>query len=389
MLLLVSASLLLVILALVESFRLQAGIRRIPIRIHVNGTRGKSSVTRLIAAGLRAGGYRVIAKTTGTVPRLILEDGSETSLPRRGRATIREQRDVLMLAAARQADAVVLECMAIHPELQWVSEHRMLRSTIGVITNVREDHQEVLGFDTTAAARSLAATIPAGALLVTADPGHAPLFREVGTRLGTRVVLVTAADAGDRTGDALEPGENLALALRVCDEVGVDRRRAVAGMRAAAPDVGALRLVPTSVAGVPVRFLNAFALNDVDSLSLVWRSLTERDLVKAPVVVLLNGRDDRPRRSLRFGQVVAKELRPERLVLTGGGWHFARRGAVSSGYPAERIHRLAGPTARDILAGLSGLLPPGALILGAGNYAGAGRAIAEALEQPCSLKPSA
>ena len=44
---------------------------KIPIRIHVNGTRGKSSVTRLIAAGLRAGGKRTFAKTTGTAPRVI------------------------------------------------------------------------------------------------------------------------------------------------------------------------------------------------------------------------------------------------------------------------------------------------------------------------------
>ena len=30
-------------------------LNAIPLRIHVNGTRGKSSVTRLIAAGLREG----------------------------------------------------------------------------------------------------------------------------------------------------------------------------------------------------------------------------------------------------------------------------------------------------------------------------------------------
>jgi poly-gamma-glutamate synthase PgsB/CapB len=278
--------------------------------------------------------------------------------------------------------------MAIHPELQWVSEHRMLRSTVGVITNAREDHQEVLGFDRTTAARGLAATIPARALLVTADAQHAPLFREVGTRLGTRIVLVTPGE-GDQTGDALEPGENLALALRVCGELGVDRSRALAGMRAATPDVGALRLVPARVGGVAVSFLNAFALNDVDSLRIVWHSMAARDLAKGPVVVLLNGRDDRPRRSLRFGQVVAEEMVPERLLLAGGGWRFARRGALSRGYPAERIRRLAGRTAADVLGELSGLLSPGALVLGLGNYAGVGRAIAEALEQPCSLKPSA
>ena len=37
-------------------------LKSIPLRIHVNGTRGKSSVTRLIAAGLREGGLKTFAK---------------------------------------------------------------------------------------------------------------------------------------------------------------------------------------------------------------------------------------------------------------------------------------------------------------------------------------
>ncbi|TFH29311.1 MAG: poly-gamma-glutamate synthase PgsB, partial [Myxococcales bacterium] len=52
-------------------------LKKIPIRIHVNGTRGKTSVTRLIAAGLREAGIRCVAKTTGTVPRFILPNGRE------------------------------------------------------------------------------------------------------------------------------------------------------------------------------------------------------------------------------------------------------------------------------------------------------------------------
>ena len=42
---------------LAEYARHRRNLRGIPIRVQVNGTRGKSSVTRLIAAGLRAGGY--------------------------------------------------------------------------------------------------------------------------------------------------------------------------------------------------------------------------------------------------------------------------------------------------------------------------------------------
>ncbi len=64
-------------LGYLESWAHRRALNRIPIRIHVNGTRGKSSVTRLIAAGLRAGGIRTCAKTTGTLPRMIMPDGTE------------------------------------------------------------------------------------------------------------------------------------------------------------------------------------------------------------------------------------------------------------------------------------------------------------------------
>ena len=54
----------------------------IPLRIHVNGTRGKSSVTRLVAAGLREGGLRTFAKTTGTAPRVIDSEGKDRIIHR-------------------------------------------------------------------------------------------------------------------------------------------------------------------------------------------------------------------------------------------------------------------------------------------------------------------
>jgi len=52
-------------------------LKSIPVRIHINGTRGKSSVTRLIAAALREAGFKVVAKTTGTLPRVITDQGVE------------------------------------------------------------------------------------------------------------------------------------------------------------------------------------------------------------------------------------------------------------------------------------------------------------------------
>ena len=57
-------------------------LENIPIRIHVNGSRGKSSVVRLIAAGLRAGNIKVFGKTTGTSPRIIDENGEDKYIHR-------------------------------------------------------------------------------------------------------------------------------------------------------------------------------------------------------------------------------------------------------------------------------------------------------------------
>ena len=111
----------------------------------MNGTRGKSTVTRLIAAALREAGIRTVAKTTGTAPRLILPDGSERPVRRRAPASIREQLWLLREARRLRAAAVVVECMAVDPELQAVCEDEMIRATIGVITNARPDHAEVMG----------------------------------------------------------------------------------------------------------------------------------------------------------------------------------------------------------------------------------------------------
>lgn len=100
-------------------------VKSIPIRIHVNGTRGKSSVTRLIAAGLRAGGIRTIAKTTGTMPRVIMPDGREAAVIRLMGANIIEQKYIFREAEKHDVQAIVIECMAVNPVFQWITERSL------------------------------------------------------------------------------------------------------------------------------------------------------------------------------------------------------------------------------------------------------------------------
>ena len=83
--------LILIGLGLVEAHFHRLALASLPIRIHVNGSRGKSSVTRLIAAGLRASGLKTLAKTTGTSPRIIDEQGRDRIIHRLRDASIGEQ----------------------------------------------------------------------------------------------------------------------------------------------------------------------------------------------------------------------------------------------------------------------------------------------------------
>ena len=157
------------IYGLIEFALHQKRIYSIPIRIHVNGTRGKSSVTRLIGAALREGGIRTVTKVTGTYPRLILENGCEVGIYRKASANIIEQLSIIKFASNRKAQAIVMECMAIQPQYQWITETKMLHSTISVITNVRLDHIDVMGYTLPEIAEALGNTIARKQHLFTAE----------------------------------------------------------------------------------------------------------------------------------------------------------------------------------------------------------------------------
>ena len=152
--------LILILIGYLERVNHQHVISNIPLRIHVNGTRGKSSVTRLIAAGLRAGGMRTFAKTTGTAPRIIDSEGKDRIIHRLRSASIGEQIKLMQLFSKEKPDAIVMECMAVQPEYQWISEHQMIQSHVGVITNARPDHLEEMGPTIIDVKKSLGNTIP-------------------------------------------------------------------------------------------------------------------------------------------------------------------------------------------------------------------------------------
>lgn len=363
-----------------EALRHEHFLRRIPVRIHVNGTRGKSSVTRLIAAGLRAGGRCTFAKTTGTMARMILPDGSEVDVYRVGRPNIIEQTRIVRRAVEAGAEALVIECMAVTPELQPLSELRLIRSSVGVVTNARADHLDVMGPTVDDVARALAQTAPRNGDFFTAEHERVHLLEEVARRRGSRLHVIDEAGIteADLSGFSyFEHAENLALALAVCAHHGVERAGALRGMHAASPDPGVLRRYTVRTGDKRVTFVNAFAANDPDSTILIWkRLLLDRSANDEKRIVLANCRRDRPHRSGQIADLIAGRLPAEHVVLTGEGTGLVAQQAVSKGLPRERLSDLGGLDAERIYERILDLTEGPTVVVGIGNIVGLGEEVA-------------
>jgi poly-gamma-glutamate synthase PgsB/CapB len=337
-----------------ESRRHGRNLDALRLRIHVNGTRGKSGVTRLIAAGLRAGGYRTLAKVTGSEAKIIDPDGSERPVLRRGPANIREYLRTVKEAVDCGAEVLVTECMALQPELQGFCERRLMHSHIGVITNVRHDHEEIMGWSLPAIASALGRTVPERGTLV-ATPETAELLRTAGCAGGAGTSL-RPVDAGAITAEELAgfpfavEADNVALALAVCEAAGVAREQAMAGMQASQPDVGNLTVREYQVEGHTLRFIDAMAANDPDSTRILWDRYVGTGAAAAGI--LIHARPDRRLRTRTLSALLAG-LQAGPYYLTGDT-AFAARCLRQQGIPAERIIPVAVPALNEVLAAVAG-----------------------------------
>lgn len=367
----------LVVFLAVERWRHRRALRKIKVRIHVNGTRGKSSVTRLLASGLRAGGKKVLAKTTGTLARVILPDERELPVYRPLGANVREQVRIVRLAAEVEAEVLVVECMALQPALQWLSEKAFVRATHGVITNARPDHLDVMGPGPEDVARALCGMMPVNGVCYTAEEEHLAILRAAADDRATRLEAVGRDEVLRLSEDELrrfpwyEHADNIALALSVCTALGVERDVALEGMTKGRPDPGALTFHAMEFFGREIVFVNAFAANDPVSSEQIWQLCLER-YPAHEALCLVNCRADRVDRSRQLGETVPGWAEADRIVTAGSGTVFFGRAATRAGADLSRIISLEGMEANDVFEHLVELSKDKTLIVGLGNIGGLG-----------------
>ena len=361
----------------------QLVLSSIPIRIHVNGTRGKSSVTRLIAAGLRAGGKRTFAKTTGTAPRVIDSKGIDRIIHRLRRPSIGEQVRLLKYFSSENPDVVVMECMAVQPQYQWISEHQMVKSHIGVITNARPDHLDEMGPTEVDVVKSLCNSIPVGGTLVTAEHKHKDILQSVADRNESEIFFSNESTVSENVLNKfayIEHPQNIAIALDVCHKMGIERDIALSGMHSVRPDLGALVVWKLLGKQGPLQFVNGMAANDPVSTLQIWKFVIDRYPTTSGTAVFFNSRDDRPLRTKQMLELTFEEIKPEYFIIRGDKIEAKVRRLLHHSPDTEvsifSLNESVDNVSESILS-----LPDDVLVFAIGNQVGTGQKILQKLSE--------
>lgn len=354
----------------------------------MTGTRGKSTVTRFITASLRESGFSVLGKATGSKPVIILPDGREEEIARKGLPTILEEKKVLRQGASLGVQALVTELMSIRPESSLVESQRILRPEILVITNVRLDHREEMGRTKPEIAQSLGSAIPEAATVFLPDEEFYPEFLRAAAKLKSKIILVKKRESGERgqfqeISSILFFEENVRLALAVSRHLGVPEEVALRGIAKAKPDFGSLKIWTAELGTPPVPWLlvSAFAANDPESTGLILARI--KDELSVPgrkLIGVLNFRQDRGDRTVQWINALEQAYFRDfsRLFFTGAHLQALRTRRKLNSDPVLTPLTAKSPAA--IMEEI-GQEADGAVLIGMGNMGGLGAALVEHWEK--------
>lgn len=337
---------------------------------------------------LREAGYSVLAKTTGSKPVLILPDESEAAIRRRGGARILEQKRLLRQAAGLGVRALVAELMSVRPECGRMESCWILRPQILVITNVRLDHREEMGYNRDEIAASLARAIPLRATVILPEGEVQKEFEAAAGRVGARLVAAPRRGNSAAQGDTdISPAlfaEQADIVLALAELLGIPEDIARRGMARAHPDFGALKAW-NAVLGVPGAswlLVSAFAANEPESTGRIIERLRRQPALSGrPLIGLLVFRPDRGDRTRQWLDAVDRGFFSgfERVYVAGAHQRTIELRRRMRTFPF--LSPLGTESPPVIMDRIFAAHPGGGTIVGMGNMVGLGAGLVEHWER--------
>lgn len=272
-------------------------LARIPHRVLVWGFRGKTTAVRLLHASLLAAQRKALARETGDEPCVILPDGKREEARRYGPPNIREMRRVARHAARQSCEAIVLENMAIAPELALDVARHAVKPTVYMWTFDATDHGEVWPERAPDRAAMVARAIPPTMPVVVPDARRNAAVIEA-LRASRHQVLATQP----LQVDGLRPhAASLAGAVwRVLEEMNAATGEAREALVSAAQELQHISVYKQENRLV----VDLLSANDPDSVRDWIESLQREGKLEPAPALLFCHREDRPYRLAAFAPLL-------------------------------------------------------------------------------------
>jgi len=275
--------------------------------------------------------------------------------------------------------------MSIGPETLSAESLKMIKPHVLVITNIRLDHLDQCGRTRDEIARCFAEAIPKNSTVFVPEVEMFPVFKRRTQQFRSRLISVKTEKREEKLIREEIPGyefmQNIRLALKVSDFLGIERDIAYAAMRKVPPDPGRLRVWRLDMS-LPKRIwylVNAFTANDPESTRQIMDVLRKNsELSKRKWIGLLNLRKDRGSRSLQWKKAISQKMFPElrRLILLGDHGDVLKK-SLSPQFGTDNvfvIHALAG---RKIMEKITPLEKEDSVLIGMGNIGQAGASLVD------------
>lgn len=312
---------LMMVLLISESIGIHRSAGKLQNKIHVNGTRGKSTVTKYIHTVLQNSNYKVLGKITGEIPTFLLPDNSKKVIKRLGAARVQEQFKSIRKAKKLGADAMVMECMSIDPALQRL-ESKFFRPDIYIITNIRDDHREKMGANLDLQIKSICSAIPKNSKVISINSPYMDIIKE--ETKSRKSLFVEATKLSDLEISKLPKivyKSNLELALTACMELGISRQEAFDSI------LNLINETETPVFQLAHEkhkqfFLNAFSVNDIESANDFINYWVSQLNISGERTIIFNTRSDRPLRTKLFADWIKLNQSVINKVIITGSHHW-------------------------------------------------------------------
>ena len=291
---------------------------------------------------------------------IIDTNGIEKKIKRLGPANIYEQLKIMRQAKKESAQILILECMAVNPELQLISQRDIVQGDLSVITNVRYDHIYEMGAELEQIAEALCAVIPKKGKLFTAEDEFFNLIAKKCGAVNSTAIKCSPTDKYDA---------NKTIAREIALHLGLSDEEIDKGFENVISDFGSQHLYKLKNNNDEnIAFLNLFSANDpISSIQRANSVIGEYD----NFAFIYNHRADRPERLQLFSEHFFTRYPASTVYLTGENKWLAKKILGKN----NSLNLISAKSLANCLN-----VAENTLLIGIGNIKGAGLKIIEALE---------